>query len=110
VVERSPEKAGVGGSTPSLATIIPKNLAAQSLNLPPAIPPTILSEQVDFVPHQLFQESPLRLPHRLHVRLCLELHSRPEVLVAQYPLHRLGLHFQLHQRSRKCMREVVKAW
>ena len=27
MVERSPEKAGVGGSTPSLATIIPKNLA-----------------------------------------------------------------------------------
>src|SRR6202030_4114357 len=27
VVERSPEKAGVGGSTPSLATIIPKNLS-----------------------------------------------------------------------------------
>src|SRR5690242_15462621 len=27
VVERSPEKAGVGGSTPSLATIIPKRLA-----------------------------------------------------------------------------------
>ena len=27
VVERSPEKAGVGGSTPSLATIILKNLA-----------------------------------------------------------------------------------
>ena len=26
MVERSPEKAGVGGSTPSLATIIPKNL------------------------------------------------------------------------------------
>jgi hypothetical protein len=28
VVERSPEKAGVGGSTPSLATIIPKDLRA----------------------------------------------------------------------------------
>ncbi len=27
VVERSPEKAGVGGSTPSLATMIPKHLA-----------------------------------------------------------------------------------
>jgi hypothetical protein len=27
LVVRSPEKAGVGGSTPSLATIIPKNLA-----------------------------------------------------------------------------------
>jgi hypothetical protein len=27
VVERSPEKAGVGGSTPSLATILFKNLA-----------------------------------------------------------------------------------
>src|SRR5580658_3102234 len=30
VVERSPEKAGVGGSTPSLATIILNNLAAFS--------------------------------------------------------------------------------
>jgi hypothetical protein len=29
-VVSGPEKAGVGGSTPSLATIIPKNLAAQS--------------------------------------------------------------------------------
>jgi hypothetical protein len=28
VVERSPEKAGVGGSTPSLATIIPKQLTS----------------------------------------------------------------------------------
>jgi hypothetical protein len=27
-VDYSPEKAGVGGSTPSLATIIPKNLFA----------------------------------------------------------------------------------
>jgi hypothetical protein len=46
VVERSPEKAGVGGSTPSLATIIPKNLAAQGLNLAPMVPPTILTELV----------------------------------------------------------------
>ncbi len=30
VVERSPEKAGVGGSTPSLATIIPKDLVEYS--------------------------------------------------------------------------------
>ena len=28
LVERSPEKAGVGGSIPSLATIIPKKLAS----------------------------------------------------------------------------------
>jgi hypothetical protein len=41
LVERSPEKAGVGGSTPSLATIIPKNLAAQSRNFQPTIQPTI---------------------------------------------------------------------
>src|SRR5207302_4427739 len=34
VVERSPEKAGVGGSTPSLATIIPKELAESRLALP----------------------------------------------------------------------------
>ncbi len=44
LVERSPEKAGVGGSTPSLATIIPKHLAAQSRNLPPKIPPKIITE------------------------------------------------------------------
>ena len=44
VVERSPEKAGVGGSTPSLATIILKNLAAQSRNFQPTIQPMILTE------------------------------------------------------------------
>jgi hypothetical protein len=32
--EYSPEKAGVGGSTPSLATIILKNLAESRLTLP----------------------------------------------------------------------------
>src|SRR5271154_7090728 len=44
VVERSPEKAGVGGSTPSLATIILKNLAAESRNFQPTIQPMILIE------------------------------------------------------------------
>jgi hypothetical protein len=41
VVERSPEKAGVGGSTPSLATIILKQLAALSRDFQPTIQPTI---------------------------------------------------------------------
>ena len=44
VVERSPEKAGVGGSTPSLATIIPKNLATESRIFQPTIQPMILTE------------------------------------------------------------------
>jgi hypothetical protein len=44
LVESSPEKAGVGGSTPSLATIIPKHLAARSRNSQPTIQPTILTE------------------------------------------------------------------
>ena len=44
MVERSPEKAGVGGSTPSLATIILKNLAAESRIFQPTIQPTILTE------------------------------------------------------------------
>jgi hypothetical protein len=35
----SPEKAGVGGSTPSLATIIPKGFAAKAGNSPPTIHP-----------------------------------------------------------------------
>jgi len=39
-----PEKAGVGGSIPSLATIIPKNLAARSQKLPPKVPPKIIAE------------------------------------------------------------------
>ena len=42
----SPEKAGVGGSTPSLATIILNNLVAQTRNSPPTMPPTIFIELV----------------------------------------------------------------
>ena len=38
------EKAGVGGSIPSLATIIPKDLMAESQNLPPKVPPKIITE------------------------------------------------------------------
>jgi hypothetical protein len=43
---RSPqtEKAGVGGSTPSLATMILKGLAAESRNFQPTIQPMILTE------------------------------------------------------------------
>ena len=37
----SPEKAGVGGSTPSLATIIPKNLAESRLALPVRSQPAV---------------------------------------------------------------------
>jgi hypothetical protein len=57
VVERSPEKAGVGGSTPSLATIIPKNLGAFTRFLQPKVQPKIrslnrLREQVGLVSEQ----------------------------------------------------------
>ncbi len=41
MVERSPEKAGVGGSIPSLATIIPKGLADVPAFLQPTIQPMI---------------------------------------------------------------------
>jgi hypothetical protein len=37
----SPEKAGVGGSTPSLATIIPKNLRVPALYFQPKVQPNI---------------------------------------------------------------------
>ena len=43
-LESSPEKAGVGGSTPSLATPILKNLVAKSGNFQPTIRPMILTE------------------------------------------------------------------
>ena len=39
--ERSPEKAGVGGSTPSLATIIPKDLGVFAHFLQPKVQPKI---------------------------------------------------------------------
>src|SRR2546422_9426362 len=48
-VVRSPEKAGVGGSTPSLAPIILKKLAAQSRNSQPTIQPTIRSSDPQFL-------------------------------------------------------------
>src|SRR5579863_4177491 len=73
VVERSPEKAGVGGSTPSLATIIPMDLA---------IPPTFFSprfsqdkslnrfqEKVSLVSEQNFQELALCFELRFSVGL-----------------------------------------
>ena len=47
MVERSPEKAGVGGSTPSLATIILNDLD-EFFDFPlPKIPPKLITE---FVP------------------------------------------------------------
>ena len=42
MVERSPEKAGVGGSTPSLATIIPKDLWGFADFSQPKVRPKIL--------------------------------------------------------------------
>ena len=54
LVVRSPEKAGVGGSTPSLATIIPKNLGVFAQFPQPKVQPKIesldrLREQVSLV-------------------------------------------------------------
>jgi len=44
LVVRSPEKAGVGGSTPSLATIIPKGLGRfRTLS---AWPPAVLTTEI----------------------------------------------------------------
>jgi hypothetical protein len=43
VVERSPEKAGVGGSTPSLATIIPKDFRDFHRKFQPTVQPTVLA-------------------------------------------------------------------
>ena len=51
VVERSPEKAGVGGSTPSLATMIPKDLGAKNRNFQPMILTELAPEQVNSVSH-----------------------------------------------------------
>ena len=51
MVERSPEKAGVGGSTPSLATIIPKDLGVFAHFLQPKIQSKIRPEDRIAVAH-----------------------------------------------------------
>jgi hypothetical protein len=95
VVERSPEKAGVGGSTPSLATISPKNLVAKSENFQPTINPWFslksLREQVNSVSHELFEELALRIPHGFHVGLRVEFHRCAKVLVPQNTLQFMTL-------------------
>ena len=56
LVVRSPEKAGVGGSTPSLATIILKNLAESRLTLP------VRSQSA------IFRRDPVRFPAAMMVK------------------------------------------
>jgi len=68
-----------------------------------------LREQVNSVPHQLFQELALRVPHGVHVGLRIELHRRAEVLVAQHSLYGFRVHLKLHQRRRQRVAKVVKA-
>ena len=74
VVERSPEKAGVGGSTPSLATIIPKDLS--EIRLPEA-------EKTPTVDHP-------RLLDDLSSRLFVQTHGLDHL--------GLGLHTLVHAR------------
>ncbi len=50
MVERSPEKAGVGGSIPSLATIIPKDLPKLTENLSAQVQPMIFCTMLSSPP------------------------------------------------------------
>ena len=102
VVERSPEKAGVGGSTPSLATIIPKNLRVFTALLQPKVQPkirpcTVSVSRCNLAPEQYFQELTLSFELRFLVGLHVELHGGPDIFVTQDALHRLRITFQLHQ-------------
>src|SRR5579859_6667372 len=63
VVERSPEKAGVGGSTPSLATILISNLAIPITSSIYGLRPTIISNHsgINFRHKQLLQHPSLSI-------------------------------------------------
>ena len=98
---RQSEKAGAGDSTPSLATIIPKDLGVFARFLQPRIQPKIrhldrLREQVGLVCGQQCQELALSSEPRFLVGLRVELHCRPDVFVTQNTLYRLRITLQLH--------------
>jgi hypothetical protein len=96
VVERSPEKAGVGGSTPSLATIIPEDLAAQSRIFQPTIQP-MLDDWVGQVQGRSCPGSHQRCHQLEHLR-CPAM-----------PDSRVGCHFPRRQGSGpgECGKDVV---
>jgi hypothetical protein len=97
LVERSPEKAGVGGSIPSLATTILKDLGDFT-----AKTPTHNSTHSSL--HQLRcdadrrQESSLRGPRFIGVLLRVEIERRLNLAVTQDRLYGLRFHLRLvHQ-------------
>ena len=79
MVERSPEKAGVGGSTPSLATIFAKNLRDSPRKPSPQSSPQFAlyspRQLVDPVSYELLKEFSPGCSHGLPVRLCIQLHG-----------------------------------
>jgi hypothetical protein len=93
VVERSPEKAGVGGSTPSLATIIFNHLLTFIQVLHEAKERRIVggaavssARQVSPIPAAIRHLRPIHLPQSAAFRLNLR--SRPEIVTL-----RLGICF-----------------
>ena len=81
LVERSPEKAGVGGSIPSLATIIPNELASFVTNPPVSIWSAIsrCRQQIavfqDRLQRRLLRRQPV-LGHAVRVQLQRRAHVR----------------------------------
>ena len=61
------------------------------------------------VAQQQLQEPAVGFQFRLPIRLRVQLHGCPNVLMTEQALHRFRIHFQLHQRRRQRMPEVMKA-
>ena len=113
MVERSPEKAGVGGSTPSLATIIPQHLGvfAHSLTAQGSAQDTSLDrvrEQVGLVAEQDFQELALCFEPRLLIGLRIQLHGRSDVFVRRMPCTVFGSHFSFTSEEASECRKLWK--
>jgi hypothetical protein len=98
-----------------LATIISKNLVAKSGNFQPTIHPWFslnsLCEQVNSVPHELLQELALRIPHGVHVGLCIEFHRQwmAKVVNPKRPFQFAGITPALMAAGRKYFCTMVDA-
>jgi hypothetical protein len=105
VVERSPEKAGVGGSTPSLATILFNSFAGLRLIA------WVRSRSV-FVGSATqngLKHRPLRLHAVFADAVRIQLQGGLNVRMPEQSLNRLGVSLGPHQERCQRMPEVVKA-
>ncbi len=101
----NPEKAGVGGSTPSLATIILKNLAESGL----ALPVRSQSAPVGRVAENRSQHCPCRSHAILADTVGITLQGQLNITVAKQGLYRLRICSNADQKRCQAVTQIMEA-